>query len=162
MRSMGHSFALYAKDENRYLPYCNWRSLDSTFVKGWLYVQPNLTAASDVEDWTFLEYLFDRSIYHCPMHKDQVHKGNTQRLSSYLMTGLTQHYGSNTTWFYLSQFRGDGIVMWEANENRGHWNDGSHFIKEGSPQLSFRHFERANVLAISAGVEPWFSSEYDA
>jgi hypothetical protein len=74
---------------------------------------------------TFWKYLYELQTYHCPMHRDHESARNTQSLTSYLMTGLTQHYGDMANWFRYSKFKGDGIVMWEANEFRGHWNDGS-------------------------------------
>ncbi|MFT5129893.1 MAG: hypothetical protein ACI8W8_003522 [Rhodothermales bacterium] len=162
LRSMGQAIVLYTANNDRFMPYCNWDPLDPVYVKGWLYSSPSRSAASDVEAGSLWPYLYERDIYHCPMHDDHEKTGDIQRLTSYIMSGMLQHYGSSSEWFRYSDFPGDGIAMWEENEYFVRWNDGANFTTEGSPQLSFRHFGRASVLSFSGGVEPWYSTEYDA
>ena len=160
LRSMGHAVALYAADEDRRMPYCNWRSIDGLYVKGWLYSNPNLSRPEHREGGSFWRYLYEADTYHCPMHRKRTY--GTQRMTSYMMSGIVQDYGSRRQWFRFSQFPGDKFLMWETNENQPWWNDGSDFAWEGrSPRLSFRHFGRASMLSVGGSVETLFSSEYD-
>jgi type II secretory pathway pseudopilin PulG len=162
LHTMGHALALYAADSERYLPYCNWRSIEGLYTKGWLYSNPNLSRPEHVEDGSFWKYLYERDTYHCPLHRDHERGRGTQKLTSYMMSGIAQDYGSRSRYFRLSQFPGDKLIMWETNENQPWWNDGSDFAWEGrSPRLSFRHFGRASMLSIGGSVEILFASEYD-
>lgn len=162
LHTMGHALVLYAADEERYLPYCNWASIDRRFKKGWLYTSPNRRHPQHVEKGSFWNYLTERDIYHCPMHTNHAKGRGTQKLTSYMMSGIPQDYGSRSRWFRYSQFSGDKFMMWETNENQRWWNDGSDFPWEGrSPRLSFRHFGRASMLSVGGSVETLFAAEYD-
>ncbi|MFT5127600.1 MAG: Tfp pilus assembly protein PilE [Rhodothermales bacterium] len=161
LRNMGQALVLYVADNDRFVTFSNWQSLDAHYEKGWLYAKAQRSLAEHVENGAFWNYLYERDIYHCPMHRDHETAGGTRRLTSYLMTGMMQHYSVNELFRY-SDFPGDGFMIWEANTLGGSWNDGANFNTQASPQLSYRHFERANVLSFSGGVESLFSVEFDA
>jgi prepilin-type N-terminal cleavage/methylation domain-containing protein len=163
LHTMGHSLILYAADENRYMPFCNWLSIDRRKKwKGWLYTYPNLKTPDQVEQGAFWRYLNERDVYHCPSHRNHETGRGTQKLTSYMMSGMTQHYDRGGLWFRYSQFPGDKFIMWETNEKSPWWNDGSDFAWEGrSERLSFRHFGRASMLSVGGSVETFFSVEYD-
>lgn len=146
---------MYGQDSDDRVPGSTWASLGRH--KGWLYETRDLSdPEGSLATGVFYEYLTDIEPFHCPNHRDRNH--GTQRLTSYIMHGKMQHYGRGP-WFKMEMFPGDSVFIWEANEeNKGWWNDGTDFAREGGSSYDFRrltkrHLMQAGVATIGGSAE---------
>ena len=148
---------MYGQDNDDRVPGSTWASYGRH--KGWLYEHGELDKSDpegSLQTGVFYEYLTDIELFHCPNHMDRSH--GTQALTSYIMHGRMQHYGRGP-WFKMEQFPGDFVYIWEANDaDRGWWNDGTDFAREGGAgkdfkRLTRRHLQQAGVASIGGSAE---------
>ncbi len=124
---------LYVNDNRDGLPLPNWGPVASR--PGWLYDQtvgPAVGAEFAPEDrstGTLYAYLELDEIYRCPSHTGPFE--GTARLSSFIMNGAVVAYRDPTRSFRIDQFRGDGAIIWDANEQGpAAFNDGASYPSE--------------------------------
>jgi len=155
LRSLQTAVTMYANDSRQFVPATNWGGNQTTNGKmyaGWLYptgpfTSPGVLGAgtatqfgnsgftgpvpeSLVEDGSLWPYLKNREVYHCPGHVRDVIVGKTDTITSYLMNGAMNGYGTNKT-YPITRFKSDNICFWEADERAGNaFNDGSSFPNE--------------------------------
>jgi prepilin-type N-terminal cleavage/methylation domain-containing protein len=175
LRQFGNAFTMYLNESKQWVGFSNWDGGGGGYPNakvGWLYETPipNPVPEDRVETGAYWPYLKTRDIYRCPTHiKDQAGSfgsANTDRLTSYLMNGAVNGYGSTDSkggilFYKIRQFHGDDYLMWEADERGGAaWNDGASFPSESfnpkDPQaggLTSRHGKVASVLCFDAHAE---------
>jgi len=140
---------LYSSDSRDFLPEANWNS--PWVRRGWLYdaslgSPPNLLVApyntnpqKAYEGGLLWDYLKAWGVFRCPSEKTNTTTWSTraQKLSSYLMNGAVDGYGSIAPNSYKAgSFRQDAIIFWQALEtNPGDFNDGSSSPAEGITKL---------------------------
>jgi prepilin-type N-terminal cleavage/methylation domain-containing protein len=140
---------LYSTDSRDFLPEANWNS--PWIRRGWLYdaslgSPPNLLVApyntnpqKAYEGGLLWEYIKALGIFRCPSENTNTSNWTTraQKLSSYLMNGAVDGYGSTAPNSYkVGAFRQDAIIFWQALEtNPGDFNDGSSSPNEGITKL---------------------------
>jgi prepilin-type N-terminal cleavage/methylation domain-containing protein len=124
---------LYVNDNHDWIPLPNWGPIASR--PGWLYDQtvgPSVNIAFTPDDrttGTIYPYLELPEIYRCPSHKGPFE--GTAQLTSFIMNGAVVAYRDPTRSFRIDQFRNDGAIMWDANEQGPvAFNDGASFPTE--------------------------------
>ena len=158
--------SLYSKTNNDRLVFNNWIAMENSGpfqdTAGWLYGKRQRTQPEHVKTSALWQHLNNMDVYHCPMHRDRTH--NTQKLSSYTMNGMAQHFGA-LPWFFSSQFNSDHILFWETNEKQtALWNDGSDFPRERADgtKLTYRHGKDSAISAIDGSVSKISNSMFNA
>jgi prepilin-type N-terminal cleavage/methylation domain-containing protein len=142
---------IYSGDSQDYLPEPNWNP--PWTARGWLYdgrngLVPNLIAAPyntnpqlAYQGGLLWDYLRAIAVYRCPSERIEDpginYNSRAQKLSSYLMNGAVNGYGSiGGSSYKVSQFRQDAIIFWQALEtNPADFNDGSSNPDEGITKL---------------------------
>ena len=163
---------MYSTDFREFLPEANWNTPWTR--RGWLYdarsgsvpnptvapynVNPILAYAGNGtpanEGGLLWEYIKNMGIYRCPLDRTNTVSWSTrgQKLSSYLMNGAVDGYGSIAPNSYkTSQFKQDAIIFWQALEtNPGDFNDGSSSPSEGITKL---HNQGTTVGVVDGHIE---------
>ncbi len=151
----------YATNEREYMPYSNWgpSNYPDGYDTGWLYSGSISADPELVETGAIWRYHESREIYRCPLDDPPWDRGPAQELTSYMMNGAVNGYSRRVP-FRLSQLPGNGIVLWETDEDSGggFWNDGANFPNEG---ITRRHFDGATVGRVDGGTEWITFKEYD-
>ncbi len=141
------STLLYANEWGDKLPMPNWLSADRTNRKGWLYRPTIRFTEKHRETGALWEYLQHGDIYRCPDHEGPFLRSD--RMTSYLMSGVVCDFGGMVDSFQTSQFKmTSGVIFWEASVTADGWNDGSSYPYEG---LTDRHFNGAAVVSCIDG-----------
>lgn len=153
-RQIGLATIMYSDENNEFFPHSTWAAHIGT-NPGWLYSGNNKNSIEDTKTGALFPFLNSTKSFHCPTHKDRTY--GTQKLSSYIMSGLTQDYAYNN-WFKVSQMPNSFVVYWEANEQHkgGMWNDGTDLIREDfddNAKLTLRHGGRSSITAVDGHVE---------
>ena len=179
LKQIGIINQMYLNDNKLTLAFCNWGDTQwyTNAPEGWLF-RPPLTAASPdsiVETGTYWPYARAAELYRCPAHLilDRLNFGvaNSDRLTSYLMNGAVNGYGStaagsNVVFYKINKFRSDDVLLWEADERGGvAWNDGSSYPGEsfnpndpGAAGLTARHGNIASIVCMDGHAE-WITHE---
>jgi prepilin-type N-terminal cleavage/methylation domain-containing protein len=178
LRQLGQAVQMYVSEYKSTLPFSNWddgSGARSNGQVGWLYsiytlqgtqplTNPPTPGLPQLKAGALYTYLKNPALYHCPNHDPSagptagVHRSDW--LTSYLMNGAVNNYGlapsgqDAFTYYKITKFRPDDIIMWEAEESGGAaWNDGSSYPQESfnptalnSSRLSQRHGKFAPVL----------------
>lgn len=147
---------LYAGDSRDFLPEANWNS--PWVRRGWLYdaslgSPPNLLVApystypqKAYEGGLLWDYIKGWGVYRCPAERTNTPAwtGRAQKLSSYLMNGAVDGYGTPADGpgriapnsYKVSDFRADAVIFWQALEtSTSDYNDGSSAPNEGITKL---------------------------
>ncbi len=138
----------YALDNKDVLPFCNSNAGETGggFTgPGWLYWRTEVAKTGrwqqdHVMTGVLWKYLRNIKIYRCPFETPPPRPNTTNELSSYCMnramivlkSGAPKQYHP----YKLSQFKGNDIIYWEADETLEIWNDGCNTETEG---ITARH-----------------------
>lgn len=137
MRQLVQASLVYASDNDGMLPQPNWGGHDGPNTPGWLYLNQPTNDPEYAKTGVLWKYVKDLRCYHCPLDTGPypLLNGwpvNTQNLSSYLMNGAVDNFGTNDWPYRLARMNPSGILLWEADESgAGAWKDGSSFPTEG-------------------------------
>ena len=158
-KQFGTAMNLYTTDNNDDLAHSTWLSGFGDKV-GWLYQGGNKSQPEHVETGAFWQYFESRDIYHCPAHEEKDRTNGTQKLTSYIVNGLINHYSQNQ--YKINAFHGSYIFMWENNLG-GSWNDGTDFVREGAPKkLTERHYGPSSVTSLDGSVSTFRNVQFNA
>ena len=174
LKTIMQSTQMYANDWKDYLPLPNWADAKTNKMPGWLYnPDPNTPTADSkwkelcetgdknkeyvkfYETGSLWKYHELRGTYRCIGHKEPYK--NAMWATSYLMNGAVVDYtfgGKRHFQRRLTEFRPEGVLMWEADEVDGGWNDGSSFPYED--RSTRRHDKGATVGSFDGHV--WWLS----
>ena len=150
---------MYVNDNKQYWVFSNWASQEGKRPYGWLYRVPDFSKPEHVEGSAIYPYLKSREPYRCPVDAPPYRFGITHNLTSYLMNGAANGYGTMTSkgdpvYYRITKFPMNGIVFWEAPDNEG-WNDGSSTPDE---RMTTRHGKGASFGCFGGHVE-WMTFE---
>ena len=135
LKQFGVAMNLVASDNNDFMPFPNWASLEqaSPGPQGWLYTYD--TSVPDqfkVQTGSFWPVLPSPKIYFCPSDdtNSALFKMRGQQISSFVMNGAVCEYGAIGTPVKLSRLSPAGVAFWEcannkAEENQTLFNDGA-------------------------------------
>ncbi len=179
LRSLMAGVILYARDHQGSLPSPNWANAgspgDMAHELGWLYASNKMAFLSDLQYGTIWPYVGTDRAYRCPADPLYGQRSlimywpyDARMISSFMMNGSILGYGGKgydikkQMWntYHLSEFKGDDILLWEAEETtkiQGWWWDGSNYPHEG---LSWRHSGRGNVACADGRVEKITTNTY--
>lgn len=133
---------IYIGDNQDYLAHPNWDNQPS--YAGWLYLPtpnvmpPAITNRTYVEAGLFRKTIKDDKPFFCPLDvtNTAAFRQRSMKLSSYIMNGSICNYTIQPKTFKAGQFRGDDIIIWQANEKSpGDYNDGSSAPDEGISKI---------------------------
>jgi prepilin-type N-terminal cleavage/methylation domain-containing protein len=138
LRSIMQGVIMYTSENKSYLPLCNWEGYPAAGV-GWLYKDPVKADPLHAETGVVFYYLKNREIFKCPLHTELRTRGPSENMTSYLMNGAVQDYGSfartSRVGNRISKFKVQDVIFWESGEtnlmnNGPPFNDGSSFPGE--------------------------------
>ncbi len=156
----------YTAEHNDQLPWTNWDGGNPTPVypaAGWLYnASLGDISTFKVEDGSLYPYVNMAEIWRCPMDDAPDDAVGVRRITSYVMNGGINGYGSKPP-ATLSVLRPDAMLFWELWEDGdpGYWNDGAdHPLEEvtqrhnGGGAVSF-----ADGHTVFVNWDEWFEWE---
>ncbi len=157
LKQFGVAMNLVASDNNDFMPFCNWASLEqaSPGPQGWLYTYD--TQAPDqfkVQTGSFWQVLANPRMYFCPSDNTNspLFQMRGQKISSCVMNGAVCEYGNSSAPMKLSRMSPSGVMFWECanntpEENQNLFNDGASSPDENT---SARHGKFA-IMAVFDG-----------
>ena len=171
---------MYANDWKQRLPFCNWVAQEGTGAgqfpgPGWLYQQSAWASApgsdapgslksangaylTSAKSGALYQYLKSDKIYRCPFDPAPYNTNNdkVRPATSYGFNGAISGYGRMPVPFYqMRQFKSDSIMIWELDETKRIFNDGSNYPQE---DITRRHGGKNAGLAAGALVSTFSGS----
>lgn len=166
IKRLSYGFYMYAHEWDNRLPCANWGDFNggedwpgsSVPMGGWLYTGPcdveagnhekNLQNIETGKIWTYMK---DYRLYRCPLDKGPWPDNyKVQWFNSYTANGAVNAYKKGYIPHRVDRFRGDAILIWETDDKRNIWNDGSNYPGEG---ITRRHGNGATVGRFDGGAE---------
>ncbi|HEX8911093.1 MAG TPA: type II secretion system protein [Humisphaera sp.] len=175
IRQLALAAHAYAGANKGIMVYSNWGTPDANDQAGWLY-KGKLTGPlipDNVQDGQLWPYVNSVDVYKCPSHDPAVDLAsgplNTNRLTTYLMSGSANNYTTGKC-YPISRFPGDIIMLWEGDERGGAmWNDGASYPWESfDPSVStkdafkVRHGKTCSGARFDGGAEMILQDDYYA
>ncbi|HIG28519.1 MAG TPA: prepilin-type N-terminal cleavage/methylation domain-containing protein [Verrucomicrobiales bacterium] len=161
------AMAMYAGENDDYLPYPNWgnRSGQPGWAYTWKQVRRDPYNGFQLREGHFWNTLKNPRIYQCPI--DFAHTNNPlfkqrirqyQSITSYVMNGSACGYGrlsgnfpNGHDTFKMNQFKATDYMFWETDENDPfYFNDASSFPREG---ITERHIRGGILGAVGGSVD---------
>jgi prepilin-type N-terminal cleavage/methylation domain-containing protein len=169
---------MYTNDWKQRLPFCNWVAQEGTGVgqfagPGWLYQQsawaaaPSSISPGSLKNGAYLTspksgslyaYLKSEKVFRCPFDPAPYEANNdkVRPATSYGFNGAVNGYGRMPVpFFQVRQFKPDSIMIWELDETKRIFNDGSNFPDE---DITRRHGGKNAGLAAGALVSTFSGS----
>lgn len=168
LRQLGLAEQYYAADNQDHLAFPDYGS--SPLYPGWLYQgtdsddPPSVNWANPVPSYAeglFWRYVKNIALYFCPDDPTNTlnWRERPNQMSTYIMNGAVSGFGTKYPCYKLSDFRIDGVLLWEPDDTQGTpqgiYNDGSSTPYEPPTDygVSNRHFRGCNLLFLDAHVE---------
>ena len=160
---------MYVNDNKQNVCAVNWgggRTVNGNVLAGWLYqcsLYPTPMTPTDMEAGVLYQYIRTKEIYRCPGAPQDTKIGMTGAVTSYLMNGAMNAYGTQKI-YKITRFKSDDAVIWEADERAYNgvppFNDGSSFPNESfdsnTPEasgLAVRHGKYATIGFVGGHAE---------
>lgn len=168
LKTIMQATQMYANEWKDFLPLPNWLDSRTNKKPGWLYNPDPNTPAGDpkwkelceigdknkdyvkfYETGSLWKYHEVKKTYRCIGHKEPyIQKSGWA--TSYLMNGAVVDFGRRYIARRLTEYRPEAVLMWEADELGGGWNDGSSFPDED--RSTSRHDKGATVGSFDGHV----------